>query len=103
MAIEYRNRRAGRTIPQPRGLIVRCCCHARVIGAERRAQHVVRVTLQDGDLFSGLGVPKPRGRSADAVTTRLPSWLKAAPITVLMCPFKTASSAPVDPSQSRAV
>jgi hypothetical protein len=41
--------------------------------------------------------------SSDAVTTRLPSGLKAALFTVRVWPLRTAASVPVSASHSRAV
>jgi hypothetical protein len=78
MACEDGGLFAGVGVPQPRGVVARRGHHALAIGAEGRAQHWADMACEE---TASLPLSASHSRavwSEDAVTTRLPSGLKAA-------------------------
>ena len=99
----FADRRPGRRIPHPRGLVSGRGHHPRAVGAERRA--VDRSSCCKG-LPIGAPVAASHTRavlSSDAVTTRVPSGLNAALQTGPSCCKGLPIGAPVAASHTRAV
>ena len=103
VTVELEDDGAGLGLPDPRSPVHRCGDDAAAILAEQRASDLACVSIELGDEAPVSARQIRAVWSTDAVTTRLPSSLNAAVVTVPVCPLSSATRDPVSARQIRAV